>query len=83
MVILLQLLRQLCVFYLSIKRGKAAEETVAFSTRQGKQRLSAAGGGTGKPQPNKQVRKKGPNQGHGAQYVCLSLHYFDASTSEA
>lgn len=83
MVILLQLLGQFCVLYLPIKRGKAAEETVAFSTHRGKHRVSAAGSGTGKPQPNKQVRKKDPSQGHGAQYVCLSLHYFDASTSEA
>lgn len=78
MVILLQLLGQFCVLYLPIKRGKAAEETVAFSTHRGKHRVSAAGSGTGKPQPNKQVRKKDPSQGHGAQYVCLSLHYFDA-----
>lgn len=36
MVTLLQLLGQFCVLYLPIKRGKAAEETVAFSTHRGK-----------------------------------------------
>lgn len=36
MVTLLQLLGQFCVLYLPIKREKAAEETVAFSTHRGK-----------------------------------------------
>lgn len=75
---LLLLLGQFCVLYLPIKRGKAAEETLGFSTHRGKHHVLAAGACTGKPQPNKQVRKMDPSQGHRAQYVCSSLDYFDA-----
>lgn len=78
-VIFLQLLGQLCALYLSIKREKAAEKTVAFSIYERKHRVLAAGGGTGKP-TNKSLTnrwgKRIPVRGTGhsmCAHPCITL----------